>query len=167
MFYLFKTETVILNIISTYSDPEEFISMERATQFAPKSNTVDSENIHCYLLFNVQPTHHISNIRLTSEASKIEVFTGDDAEYLTVQFGQLLDQVDDMGVYLFDFQIPNGVEKVSLKVNNLKHYNVFICITNVYSLPLLVLSQETSFLDNWPSTPVEAPHPQKHYETHN
>lgn len=92
--------------------------MERATQFAPKT-IVDSTtaNAHqCYLLFNVQPTHYVSHIRLTSEASKIEVFTGDDAEYLTVQFGQLLESVDDMSVYLFDFKIPFGTEKVSLKV---------------------------------------------------
>lgn len=91
--------------------------MERATQFAPK-NCSDSvrEHLQCYFRFNVQPTHHISNIRLTSEATKIEVFTGDDAEYLTVQFGQLLDQVEEMGVYLFEFSIPKGVDKVSLKV---------------------------------------------------
>lgn len=100
--------------------------MERATQFAPKCDK-DSENTHCYLIFNVQPTHHISHIRMTSESSKIEIFTGEDAQYLTVQFGQLLDKVEDTSVYFFEFRIPNAVEKVSLKVNII----ICICICNL------------------------------------
>lgn len=106
--------------------------MERSTQFAPKSTIEAFGNFHSYLLFNVQPTHHISNIRLTSEASKIEVFIGDGAEYLSVIFGQLLDQVDDLSVYLFEIPIPSGVDKVSLKV--LIHFFSFNTFThNIFS----------------------------------
>lgn len=94
------------------SDPEEFISMDRATQFAPGKST----DQNCYIRFDFTPSHHVSHIRLTSETPKIEVFAGNEAEYLVVQFGQLLDQVDDMSVFLYEINLPSGVDKVALKV---------------------------------------------------
>lgn len=88
--------------------------MDRATQFAPADPSDDHQ--HCYMRFDSHPSHNVTHLRLTSETPKIEVFTGSEAEYLVVKFGELLDQVDDMSVYLYEIRIPVGVDKVALKV---------------------------------------------------